>query len=167
MTESPQRPEGAAPPLTPPEGVPEALRLITDCQQTVIYKDAQRFLVRALALIAIGFGTALLLGGRARFESSPTFTYASAVPGSYRTWAVAAILVGAWTFAASFHWHRRHVMWGLLAQCVVFTFFAISIFASAIQDRTTPYTGIVIYAGYSLICAIAYVAGHELRKVRA
>lgn len=144
---------------------PESLRLIIDCGQTVIYRQAQRFLVRSLAGISAAFGVALLLGGGRRFDAAtPTFTYAAAVPGSFHTWGYAALTLGVFTFVASFHWHRRAVMWGLLGQCVLFAFFTVSIAVSAAQDPTTPYTGIVIYGGYSLICTIAYVAGHELRK---
>lgn len=153
--------------VTPPGGVTApALRIITDCEQVVIYRQAQRFIVRALAGISALFGVALLVGGRARFESTPTFNYADAMPGSYRTWGVAALTVGAFTYAASVRWqHRRGVMWGLLAQCVLFAFFTVTIAVSVVQEPTGPLTGVVIYGGYSLLCSVAYVAGHELRKV--
>jgi hypothetical protein len=164
MSEPQRQPQSTA---TPPEGVTgPALRIIADCEQVVIYRQAQRFIVRVLAGISIAFGLSLLIGGTARFESSPTFAYASAMPGSYRTWGVAALLVGAGTYAASFHWRRRPVMWGLLAQCVLFAFFTVTIAVSAVQDPITPFTGVVIYGGYSLLCSVAYVAGHELRKAR-
>lgn len=165
----PQRPSWDV--RTPPGGVtPEqiipALRVVADCEEAVIYRRAQRFLVRVLAWIAIGFGLALLLGREARFSSTPSFAYADAMPGTYTTWGTAALLIGVFTYVSSFHWHRRGVMLGLLAQCVAFAFFAITIGVSALQDRTSPFTGVVIYGGYSVICSVAYVTGHELRKVQ-
>jgi uncharacterized membrane protein HdeD (DUF308 family) len=153
--------------VTPPEGViAPALRVVADCEEAVIYRHAQRFLVRTLAGISALFGLSLLVGGQARF-GTPTLTYAAAMPGSFRTWGAAALAMGVFTYAASFHWHRRAVMWGLLAQCVVFAFFTVTIAVSAVQDPTTPFTGIVIYGGYSVICTLAYGAGHELRRTRA
>jgi hypothetical protein len=160
-------PQPWPPVVTPPEGVTApALQIITDCTQVVIYRQGQRFHVRTLAWISILFGLSLLAGGRARFDSTPTFAYAAAVPGSYRTWGAIAVAAGVFTYAASFHWHRRQVMWGLLAQCVVFAFFTVTIAVSVVQNPTTPLTGVVIYGGYSVFCAVAYVTGHELRKVR-
>jgi hypothetical protein len=166
----PDRPGGRATPMvTPPGGTPipipeAAVRLIVECEQLAIYREAQRLIVRALAAISVALGIALLSGGQTRFGSTPTFVYAAAVPGSYRTWGVAALIVGAWTFVTSFRWHRRGVMWGLASQCVVFTFFTVSIAVGAHQDRTTPFTGIAIYGGYAVLCAIAYAVGHELRR---
>lgn len=154
----------APPPATPVTGT--ALRLIVDCEQAVIYRQGQRFIVRTLAGISIAFGLSLLIGGQRRFAGTPTFAYAAAVPGSFRTWAVAAVLVGTFTALASFRPHIRPVMIGLLACCVLFAFFTVSIAVSAAQDPDTPLTGIAIYGGYSVLCAIAYVVGRELRAER-
>jgi hypothetical protein len=87
------------------------------------------------------------------------------VPGGYLTWGILALGIGLFSVASSHHWaHRRNVMIGLLAQTVLFMFFTISLLASVIQSPEAPLTGIAIYGGYTILCAIAYAVGHELRR---
>lgn len=130
-----------------------------------IYQASQRLTIQALAVIAILVGVAILLGGPERFNHAPSLQAAAQVPGGWVTWGTLAILVGGWTLGASHRWHRQRVMWGLLAQTIFFSFWTVTIAASAVQQPTSPLTGIAVYGGYSVACSICYVAGHELRKV--
>jgi hypothetical protein len=135
------------------------------CEEAAdIYRWAWRLMIRALAWIAVLFGAALVFGGSDRFHNVASYAYATVIPGEHITWGLAAATTGAWTIGSSIRWHRRLVMGGLLAQCVIFGFFAVSIGASAAADHTAPFGGLVIYGGYSVLCSIAYVAGHELRR---
>lgn len=131
----------------------------------VAYRMGQRFLVQALAVIAIAVGTAILIGGHERFDTSPAFATAKAMPGGYLFWALTMVTAGGWTYAAALTgWHRRGVMTGLFAMCSLFLFFTITLAFAAAETRTTPWTGVAIYGGYSVLCASAYAVGHELRR---
>jgi hypothetical protein len=138
---------------------------VHDVPDRVAYQMGQRFLVQALAVIAVAVGVAILAGGHERFDSSPAFATAKAMPGGYLFWALAMIGFGAWTYTATLlHWSRRGVMTGLFAMCVLFFFFTIALGFAAAETATTPWTGVAIYGGYSVLCAGAYAVGHELRR---
>lgn len=130
-----------------------------------IYQQSTRITARALASISLLVGAAILIGGPDRFNYSPAFATAATVPGGWVTWGILDAVVGTWTLIASHNWHRREVMWGLLAQTVLFSFWTVTIgYASVMQPRS-PFTGVAVYGGYTVACSICYVAGHELRKV--
>jgi hypothetical protein len=131
------------------------------------YKWGQRYEIRALALVALAVGVAILVGGHTRFDHAPAFATARTVLGGYYTWGLLMIAVGGWTLGASLRWKRPWVMVGLLMQCVIFAFFTITLVMAAWQTPTTAWTGVAIYGGYSVLCAIAYVVGHELRRAGA
>lgn len=131
----------------------------------IIYRESTRLTVRALATIAVAVGAAILVGGPERFNHSPSLAIAASSPGGWVTWGILDIFIGGWTLAASRHWHRRAVMWGLLAQTVLFSFWTVTIGVSSLHSPTAPLTGIAVYGGYSVACSICFVAGHELRKV--
>lgn len=131
----------------------------------VAYKMGQRFSVQALAGIAIGVGAAILAGGHGRFDNAPAFSTAKTMPGGYLFWAFAMILVGSWTLGATLlGWHRREVMIGLFAMSTLFLYFTMTLTIAAVETASTPWTGVAIYGGYSVLCAGAYAVGHELRK---
>lgn len=132
----------------------------------VAYQQGQRFSVQALSLIAVAVGAALFAGGHARFDTAPSFASAKSAPGGYLFWALLMVATGGWTFVSSLSgWHhRRSVMIGLFSMCVLFTYFTIALGFAAVKTDTTPWTGTAIYGGYSVLCAGAYVVGHELRK---
>lgn len=134
----------------------------------VVYRMGQHFSVQALALIAVAVGVSILIGGHARFDNAPSFASAKQAPGGYLFWALLMIAVGGWTFmSALFGWHRRSVMVGLFAMCSLFTYFTYTLALAAAETRSTPWTGVAIYGGYSVLCAGAYAVGHELRKTNA
>lgn len=137
-----------------------------DLDEARVYQRSWRFLIRALAVIGAGLGISILTGGVDRFDGTPSFAYAESFPGGHITWGVAATVVGAYTYASTFRWHRRCLLVGLFVETVIFAFFAITITVSATEDRTTPLTGIITYGGYAFMCALGYVAGHELRRAR-
>lgn len=130
-----------------------------------IYQQSQRLTIQALAVISLLVGVAILVGGPERFNHSAALVTASQVPGGWITWGVLAVLVGAWTLGSSHHWHRRGVMYGLLAQSIFFMFWTVTLTVSCFQQPNAPMTGIAVYGGYSVACSICFVTGHELRRV--
>lgn len=131
------------------------------------YKIGVRLGVQALALIAIAVGVSLLVGGHERFDNAPSFTYAKSAPGGYLFWALLMAATGGWTLGSTVHgWRRRGVMAGLFAMCSLFTYFTIALYLAAASTATTPWTGCAIYGGYSVLCAGAYVVGHELGRTK-
>lgn len=130
-----------------------------------IYQMGVRTVVQVLALVALLFGFAIIIGGGGRF-AGPSFATARQLPGGYLTWGLLAMGVGGFTLFSSRDWHRRWVMLGLAADSVLFFFFTVSLALTAANDPHVPFTGIVAYGGYSALCAVSYVVGHELRRVR-
>lgn len=132
------------------------------------YKTGVRLGVQTLAMIAVAVGVSLLAGGHERFDNAPAFANAKTAPGGYLFWAVLMIATGCWTLGSTvMGWRRRAVMCGLFSMCTLFTYFTIALAIAAAQTTTTPWTGVAIYGGYSVLCAGAYVIGHELRKMGA
>ncbi len=135
-----------------------------DYEAAITYQESNRAVIRALALIAFVVGLAIILGGPERFNHTPSLSVAAQFPGGWVSWGVAAMGIGAWTTVASIGWHRRGVMFGMLAQTLFFSFWTVTIGVSAFQQPTAPLTGIGVYGGYSLTCAIKFVAGRELAR---
>lgn len=134
--------------------------------ERLAYQLGQRMEVQALGGVSVAVGLSILVGGHARFDHAPSFYVARQVPGGYLTWGLLALGIGAFTLAASHRWrHRLNVMVGLAAQTVLFMFWTISILFSDLQDQHAPYTGVAIYGGYTVLCAIAYTVGVDLERI--
>lgn len=127
------------------------------------YQFATRSMVRVIASATVVLGGVLIWGGPARF-SSPGFATARQVPGQQDTWGVLFIASGALAWAGIYAgWRRKPIMVGLACQAVLFFFLAMSLAVSASRDSRTALTGAVVYGMASMLCVIAWSAGHALR----
>jgi hypothetical protein len=128
----------------------------------LVYQDTVRATVEAFAVGAIALGAGIAYGGPARFVA-PSLATARAMPGGCYTWAAAIGGSGLLTLAgARLGWRRHVVMSGLAVMGMIYLFFDVSLWVTAVQDPTTPLTGCVVYLMVAVVCGVLYGGGHGL-----
>lgn len=130
-----------------------------------VYQGTHRDIVRLLSGGSLAFGLGLVWGGPARFQS-PGFAAARELPGSCYTWGTVLVLFAGVTWAGiTIGWvpARRVILSGLYLQGAWFLFWAVSLFASFLEDARVPTTGWMVYGLVAGVFFLLVTAGHNLR----
>jgi hypothetical protein len=123
-------------------------------QRWMAYRFGNHASIVVLAVLGVGMGAAMLLGGPDRF-SADGFRTARMVPGGVYTWGgllLAAGLVNLLGVLGPWSW--RTVIVGLTLQGLWFAFFAVSLFMASVGQPRVAVTGPFAYGGLAALCAI-------------
>jgi hypothetical protein len=128
-----------------------------------VYQGTHRDIVRVLSCGAVVFGLGLIWGGPDRF-ASPGFATARLMPGTCYTWGAMVATFGAIAMTGVLAgWLRPVVMVGLYLQGTWFLFWAVSLFASFLEDGRVATTGWMVYGLVSTVFFLLAATGHNLR----